>query len=245
MYINDLAMVMFTGIKHTADWFLASFKENEVASCFIDWAKQQIENYAEMFRKQVYISDVESKTVDEALQITYSQSKKLLQEYGLDFRFLLDELLVENPKDKTPPPFIFSAEPIIRQPDAMPTPRMATPTLSVKSPPPAIRSPAPATPSSSSIRSRLPQQPPASTPPPPPLASPQPRRARSPPSEASPRLGRATPQTSTNDQARTPKSARSSPVPPGPPGPRAMNRPGSSAGQRPPPVAVPRREGMI
>ena len=33
MYINDLAMVMFTGIKHTADWFLASFRENEVASC--------------------------------------------------------------------------------------------------------------------------------------------------------------------------------------------------------------------
>lgn len=32
MYINDLAMVVFTGIKHTADWFLASFKENEVAS---------------------------------------------------------------------------------------------------------------------------------------------------------------------------------------------------------------------
>lgn len=33
MYINDLAMVVFTGIKHTADWFLASFKDNEVASC--------------------------------------------------------------------------------------------------------------------------------------------------------------------------------------------------------------------
>jgi exocyst complex component 8 len=33
MYINDLSMVVFTGIKHTADWFLASFKENEVASC--------------------------------------------------------------------------------------------------------------------------------------------------------------------------------------------------------------------
>lgn len=44
---------------------------------FIDWAKQQIENYAEMFRKQVYISDVEPKTVKEALQITYSQSKKV------------------------------------------------------------------------------------------------------------------------------------------------------------------------
>jgi hypothetical protein len=33
MYIADLSMVVFTGIKHTADWFLASFRENEVASC--------------------------------------------------------------------------------------------------------------------------------------------------------------------------------------------------------------------
>ena len=35
-YIADLAIVCFTGIKHTADWFLASFKENEVASCKSD-----------------------------------------------------------------------------------------------------------------------------------------------------------------------------------------------------------------
>lgn len=32
-FVADLAVVYFTGIKHTADWFLASFKENEVASC--------------------------------------------------------------------------------------------------------------------------------------------------------------------------------------------------------------------
>jgi hypothetical protein len=31
-YVGDLAVVYFTGIKNTADWFLASFKENEVAS---------------------------------------------------------------------------------------------------------------------------------------------------------------------------------------------------------------------
>lgn len=30
-YISDLAITIFTVIKHTADWFLASFKENEVA----------------------------------------------------------------------------------------------------------------------------------------------------------------------------------------------------------------------
>lgn len=32
-YVGELAVVYFTGIKHTADWYLASFKENEVASC--------------------------------------------------------------------------------------------------------------------------------------------------------------------------------------------------------------------
>lgn len=31
-YISELAITIFTIIKHTADWFLASFKENEVAS---------------------------------------------------------------------------------------------------------------------------------------------------------------------------------------------------------------------
>ena len=32
LYISDLATVVFTGIKHTADWFLASFKENDATS---------------------------------------------------------------------------------------------------------------------------------------------------------------------------------------------------------------------
>ena len=32
LYIFDLAIVIFTAIKHTAEWFLASFKENEAAA---------------------------------------------------------------------------------------------------------------------------------------------------------------------------------------------------------------------
>jgi exocyst complex component 8 len=32
IYVHDLATVMFTAMKHTADWFLASFKENSMAS---------------------------------------------------------------------------------------------------------------------------------------------------------------------------------------------------------------------
>jgi hypothetical protein len=43
MYISDLSMVVFSGIKHTADWFLASFKGNEVASCELN----TVHGYAE------------------------------------------------------------------------------------------------------------------------------------------------------------------------------------------------------
>lgn len=31
-YISELAIVIFTSIKHTAEWYLASFKENDMAS---------------------------------------------------------------------------------------------------------------------------------------------------------------------------------------------------------------------
>ncbi|KAG6849395.1 hypothetical protein H0H93_008841 [Arthromyces matolae] len=116
-YVHDLAVVYFTGIKHTADWFLASFKENEVASAFIDWARLQLEKFAEIFRKQVFTFDVEPQVVSNALEITYSQSRRvrlprsasqfaadvlnqLLQEYGLDFRHLFERLLVEESKLK-------------------------------------------------------------------------------------------------------------------------------------------------
>lgn len=93
-YIGELAIVFFTGIKHTADWYLASFKENEVASCklllgfklssshrlrpaFIAWTKIQIESYAEIFRRQVYVKDVDPSIVQEAIAITLSSSRKV------------------------------------------------------------------------------------------------------------------------------------------------------------------------
>ena len=96
-YVGDLAVVVFTGLKHTADWFLSSFRENEVASCellsrlsttrsltmrndvvvFIGWAKKQVEFYAEMFRKQVYSSDADRQTIEEAIRITQSQSRRV------------------------------------------------------------------------------------------------------------------------------------------------------------------------
>lgn len=37
-YSNELSLVVFTMIKHTAEWYLASFKENDMASgVFLYW----------------------------------------------------------------------------------------------------------------------------------------------------------------------------------------------------------------
>ncbi|KAF8131603.1 hypothetical protein EV363DRAFT_1398693 [Boletus edulis] len=134
------ALVMFTAIKHTADWFLAGFVEHEMTSGFIDWAKKQIELFAEMFRKQVYSSDVDQATINEALKITHSQSRKLLQEFGLDFRYLLDDLLAQCPKASPTsfglqiPPTSPTPSPSVTHPPSTPTPRLRRPSLSKGNP---------------------------------------------------------------------------------------------------------------
>ncbi|KAG8827942.1 exocyst complex component exo84 [Serendipita sp. 401] len=91
LYIFDLAIIVFTAIKHTAEWYLASFKENESASYFVQWCKEQMEAYCVMFRKQLESTD-DPLILQECLDITRTQSKRLLMDNGLDFTFILADL---------------------------------------------------------------------------------------------------------------------------------------------------------
>ncbi|KAF9225287.1 hypothetical protein BS17DRAFT_730632 [Gyrodon lividus] len=205
LYVHDLAVVVFTAIKHTADWFLAGFVEHEMTSSFIDWAKKQIEMYANMFRKQVYSPDVDQQAIEEALRITYSQSRKLLQEFGLDFRYLLDDLLLANPKASLTPPVPNIPTQLIIPPPFVSRSRTAQ---SISSPSSSVHAP----------------------------PSPAPPRAR-------PALSTRDSDASSTLSLRPPlpravENIRAAPVPP-----RSTNRPGSGA--RPPPVAIPEREGMF
>jgi hypothetical protein len=52
---------------------------------FIEWARSLIETFAEMFRIQVFSTDVDESVVEEALNITHNQSRKV----GADFPFKL------------------------------------------------------------------------------------------------------------------------------------------------------------
>ncbi|KAM0754770.1 hypothetical protein T439DRAFT_284794, partial [Meredithblackwellia eburnea MCA 4105] len=92
MYISELAMVCFTLIKNTCEWYMAAFKDNRMASGFVRWASEQVETYAEMFRRQVYGADQDGKVIEESLEVTKSHGA-MLRDVGLDFTFLLEGLL--------------------------------------------------------------------------------------------------------------------------------------------------------
>ncbi|KAJ7204356.1 nuclear mRNA splicing protein [Mycena pura] len=271
-YVGDLSIVYFTGIKHTADWYLASFKENEVASAFIDWAKKQVEDYGELFRRQVYSTDGDPKVVEEALKITYAQSKKLLQEYGLDFRFLFSDVLSEHPKEnaKVPPNFTLRGHQVAKPPRRTPaslnlasTEKSAVPS-SLRTPATAAISSASAYSVNTAAASALPnstRDADRDAPPltasrsafraPPPSAAPLTIQPNLPLPSPTPRRNRSPPPSAgLPNPPRTPLiGARERPpravraTPSAPPPPRSTNRPGSTLSR--PPVAVPQHEGMI
>jgi hypothetical protein len=93
LYISELALVYFTLIKNTSEWYMSAFKDNHMASGFVRWAATQIEMYAEVFRRQVYgMADQDAKIVAEAVEITMSSAAQL-REVGLDLTFFLKDLL--------------------------------------------------------------------------------------------------------------------------------------------------------
>ncbi|EIW66056.1 hypothetical protein TREMEDRAFT_41093 [Tremella mesenterica DSM 1558] len=102
VYISELAVVCFTIVRHTSEWYRAAFEDNRMASGFVTWAKAQIETFADMFRRQVYAPTIDGNVAEECLKVTASHNRKLLRDVGLDFTFLLSTLLQPNPADTNP-----------------------------------------------------------------------------------------------------------------------------------------------
>ncbi|KAH7338844.1 Cullin repeat-like-containing domain protein [Rhizoctonia solani] len=126
-YIKELALIVFTSVKHTADWYLASFKDFEMASGLIRWAKEQVEDFARMFCIQVYGSETneydpsqalgDATIAQECIQIAKNQNRRvstglelytmwptrfgqLLRDIGMDFSFiLLDSISIPAPSE--------------------------------------------------------------------------------------------------------------------------------------------------
>lgn len=99
-YISELGVVMFTILKHTADWYLTAFRENRmissqslcwllvswlVCSCsssyalvgLVQWAEVQVHQFAETFRRQVYGPTSDPVVIEESLRITAHHNRKV------------------------------------------------------------------------------------------------------------------------------------------------------------------------
>ena len=70
VYIGELAMVVFTLIKNTCEWYMAAFKDNKMASGFVRWAALQVELFSEMFQRQVSGAPQDRQMVEDALAVT-------------------------------------------------------------------------------------------------------------------------------------------------------------------------------
>lgn len=100
LYVAELSMVVFGMVRNTSEWFMVSWKETGMASGFVRWALSQIHSFALTFRRQVYGNvNVGSSTggYDKATaaraRAVALESGQQLKDVGLDFGFVLEELL--------------------------------------------------------------------------------------------------------------------------------------------------------
>lgn len=94
-YISDLSNIIFRLIRNTCDWYGANFREAYMASGFIKWVQCEIENYAQIFRRQVFDSKQDFVTISNCLEHTMMHCNQL-REVGLDLSFVLDKLFYQD-----------------------------------------------------------------------------------------------------------------------------------------------------
>jgi len=74
-YIGELAIVVFTLIKNTCDWYNAGFNDGTMSSGLLKWVKTEIEHYASIFRRQVFDSNQSFDVIAECLEMTIEESR--------------------------------------------------------------------------------------------------------------------------------------------------------------------------
>ncbi|RCH85044.1 exocyst complex component exo84, partial [Rhizopus azygosporus] len=97
-YISELALVVFTLIRNTCEWYRDSFKQNEMASGFVTWVREQTEIYADIYRRQVFGQKLGCQAIADCFKSTLEHCS-ILRKVGLDLKFLLEDLFLDNVKE--------------------------------------------------------------------------------------------------------------------------------------------------
>ncbi|KAF9080339.1 exocyst complex component exo84, partial [Mortierella sp. AD031] len=94
LHVEELAMIVFTTIKNTSEWFELSFKDPKLSSALVKWAKQEMECFADIYKDIVFGSQQSNfQVIADCYKITQEQCDKL-KDVGLDMIFVLDSFLL-------------------------------------------------------------------------------------------------------------------------------------------------------
>ncbi|EMR11256.1 hypothetical protein PNEG_00287 [Pneumocystis murina B123] len=101
-YISDLALIHFVLIHNTAEMYISAFQKPSLTSSLITWIKSQIENFLELFSKQICFISFNSDIYSNSMKIIKEQCK-ILNNLGIDMSFLFKNF-EDNFKKKTESP---------------------------------------------------------------------------------------------------------------------------------------------
>ncbi|KAI8055928.1 Cullin repeat-like-containing domain protein [Syncephalis plumigaleata] len=98
LYTKNLTVMLFTLIKHSCTWYNQLFHDTATVSEFMKWVQQEMDFFAEKFRRQVFFDQQPFDVIAECIKCALTECAKVmkLREIGLDISFLLEQLLVKN-----------------------------------------------------------------------------------------------------------------------------------------------------
>ncbi|KAF9344303.1 exocyst complex component exo84 [Mortierella sp. AD094] len=78
LHVEELAMIVFTSIKNTSEWFELSFKDPKMSSAVVKWAKQEIEYFGDIYKNIVFGHEMNNfQVIADCAKIATEQCNKL------------------------------------------------------------------------------------------------------------------------------------------------------------------------
>src|SRR4051812_24274776 len=78
LHVEELAMIVFTSIKNTAEWFKLSFMDPKMTSALVKWSKQEIEYFAEFYKEIVFGAEQSNfQVIADCAKLTNEQCSKV------------------------------------------------------------------------------------------------------------------------------------------------------------------------
>ena len=87
-YVSQIAIIYFQLILSTVDIYRQAFPEKKDASVIVEWCKTQVDEYVEIFNRQLYRIGNQTRIYKECVEISRMESQQL-QRIGLDMDFML------------------------------------------------------------------------------------------------------------------------------------------------------------